>query len=65
MCKTDNSDGESKTDNSDGESKNHPVATNFQFLKILATSGLLLVVACGDPSPAGNEYGNLKSISFV
>ena len=24
------------------ESKNRPVATNFQFLKILATSGLLL-----------------------
>ena len=54
-----------KTDNSDGESKNHPVATNFQFLKILATSGLLLVVACGAPNPAGNEYGNLKSISFI
>ena len=28
------------------ESKNRPVATNFQFLKILATSGLLLVGAC-------------------
>ena len=28
------------------ESKNRPVATNFQFLKILATSGLLHVRAC-------------------
>ena len=34
------------------ESKNRPVATNFQFLKILATSGLLLVGACGAPNPA-------------
>ena len=29
-----------------GESKNRPVATNFQFLKILATLGQLLVGAC-------------------
>jgi len=28
------------------ESKNRPVATNFQFLKILATLGQLLVGAC-------------------
>jgi hypothetical protein len=38
-CKADDSDGESKADDSDGESKNHPVATNFQFLKILAPFG--------------------------
>ena len=44
------------------ESKNRPVATNFQFLKILATSGLLLVGACGAPNPAGNEYGKLEVI---
>ncbi|MFR4770299.1 MAG: hypothetical protein ACLUAX_14030, partial [Faecalibacterium prausnitzii] len=29
-----------------GESKNRPVATNFQFLKILAPLGQLLVGAC-------------------
>ena len=29
-----------------GESKNRPVATNFQFLKILALLGQLLVGAC-------------------
>ena len=45
-CKADESDGEGKADDSDGEGKNRPVATNFQFLKILATSGLLLVGAC-------------------
>ena len=28
------------------ESKNRPVATNFQYLKILAPLGLLLVGAC-------------------
>ena len=39
-------DYERKADDSDGEGKNRPVATNFQFLKILATSGLLLVGAC-------------------
>ena len=44
-------DYERKADASDGESKNRPVATNFQFLKILATSGLLLVGACGALNP--------------
>ena len=44
------------------KSKNRPVATNFQFLKILATSGLLLVGACGAPNPAGNEYGKLELV---
>ena len=44
--KADDSDGESKADDSDGESKNRPVATNFQFLKILAPLGQLLVGAC-------------------
>ena len=35
-----------KADDSDGEGKNRPVATNFQFLKILAPLGQLLVGAC-------------------
>jgi hypothetical protein len=39
-------DYECKADDSDGESKNRPVATNFQFLKILAPLGQLLVGAC-------------------
>ena len=51
-CKADDSDGESKADDSDGESKNRPVATNFQFSKILAPLGQLLVGACGAPNPA-------------
>ena len=37
--KADASDGKSKADASDGKSKNRPVATNFQFLKILAPFG--------------------------
>ncbi len=41
-----------KAVDSDGEGKNRPVATNFQFLKILATLGQLLVGACGAPNPA-------------
>jgi hypothetical protein len=45
-------DYERKADNSDGEGKNRPVATNFQFLKILAPLGQLLVGACGAPNPA-------------
>ena len=40
--KADDSDGESKADDSDGESKNRPVATNFQFLKILCATGTSL-----------------------
>ena len=51
-CKAGDSDGESKAGDSDGESKNRPVATNFQFLKILAPLGQLLVGACGVPNPA-------------
>ena len=39
-------DYERKADDSDGEGKNRPVATNFQFLKILAPLGQLLVGAC-------------------
>ena len=35
-----------KAVDSDGEGKNRPVATNFQFLKILAPLGQLLVGAC-------------------
>ena len=35
-----------KAVDSDGEGKNRPVATNFQFLKILALLGQLLVGAC-------------------
>ena len=45
-------DYECKADDSDGESKNRPVATNFQFSKILAPLGQLLVGACGAPNPA-------------
>ena len=42
-CKADDSDGESKADDSDGESKDRPVATNFQFLKIICPSGTSLL----------------------
>ncbi len=45
-----------------GESKNRPVATNFQFLKILAPfilwDSFLLGRAC--PKPCWNEYGKLE-----
>ncbi|WP_197036355.1 hypothetical protein [Faecalibacterium prausnitzii] len=40
------------------ESKNRPVATNFQFLKILATSGLLLVGACLPQTLLGTSTAN-------
>ena len=45
-------DYECKADDSDGEGKNRPVATNFQFLKNLASLGQLLVGAYGAPNPA-------------
>ena len=54
----DNSDGEGKMDNSDGEGKNRPVATNFQFLKILAPLGQLLVGACLPQTLLGTSTAN-------
>ena len=41
-----------------GESKNRPVATNFQFLKILATLGQLLVGACLPQTLLGTSTAN-------
>ena len=55
-CKADDSDGEGKADDSDGEGKNRPVATNFQFLKILATLGQLLVGACLPQTLLSSNY---------
>ena len=58
-----------------GESKNRPVATNFQFLKILCPFGtallqrsrvfevFLLGRAC--PKPCWNEYGKLEVIALL
>ncbi|MFR3496399.1 MAG: hypothetical protein ACLTS5_04660, partial [Faecalibacterium prausnitzii] len=57
-----------------GESKNRPVATNFQFLKMLCPSGTALlqrsrVLKCScwgvpAPDPAGNEYGKREFLLF-
>ena len=41
-----------------GESKNRPVATNFQFLKILAPLGQLLVGACLPQTLLGTSTAN-------
>ena len=57
-CKADDSDGEGKADDSDGEGKNRPVATNFQFLKILAPLGQLLVGACLPQTLLGTSTAN-------
>ena len=43
-----------------GESKNRPVATNFQFLKILAPLGQLLVGACLPQTLLGTSTANWK-----
>ena len=43
-----------------GESKNRPVATNFQFLKILATLGQLLVGACLPQTLLGTSAANVN-----
>lgn len=40
------------------ESKNRPVATNFQFLKILAPLGQLLVGACLPQTLLGTSTAN-------
>ena len=45
-----------KADDSDGEGKNRPVATNFQFLKILAPLGQLLVGACLPQTLLSSNY---------
>ena len=42
------------------ESKNRPVATNFQFLKILAPLGQLLVGACLPQTLLGTSTANWK-----
>ena len=59
-CKADDSDGEGKADDSDGEGKNRPVATNFQFSKILAPLGQLLVGACLPQTLLGTSTANWK-----
>ena len=45
--------------------KNHPVATNFQLLKILAPLEQLLVGACGAPNPAAGERDKREVIDFL
>ena len=57
------------------EGKNRPVATNFQFLKMLCPSGtallqrsrvfevFLLGRAC--PKPCWNEYGKLEVVALL
>ena len=47
-----------------GESKNRPVATNFQFLKILAPLGQLLVGACLPQTLLGTSMANGKLAVF-
>ena len=54
-----------KAVDSDGEGKNRPVATNFQFSKILAPLGQLLVGACGAPNPAGTSTANWNLVIFL
>ena len=46
-----------------GESKNRPVATNFQFLKILATLGQLLVGACLPQTLLGTSTANWNCLT--
>ena len=46
------------------ESKNRPVATNFQFLKILAPLGQLLVGACLPQTLLETSTANWR-LSFV
>ena len=53
-------DYERKADDSDGKGKNRPVATNFQFLKILAPLGQLLVGACLLQTLLGTSTVNWK-----
>ena len=54
-----------KAESEKAESKNRPVATNFQFSKILAPLGQLLVGGVPAPNPARNEYSKLELIYFV
>ena len=44
------------------ESKNRPVATNFQFLKILAPFGTASCWGVPAPNPARNEYSKLELV---